>query len=238
MRLVTWNCKMAFRNKAADVLNFSPDIIIISECENPANLAKRPNCVLSECLWFGSNPNKGIAIFGLNGYKISLREEYNEENKWIVPIRVEGKHSFTLFAVWACNCPSDRKLSYIGQVYRAFNVDYGKILEEDNVIIAGDFNSNKIWDNWQRIGNHSDVVKMFDEYGIKSTYHEFMREEQGKESLPTLYLWHNETKSFHIDYCFASNSWMNKLGSVVVGDYESWHKLSDHCPMVVDFINS
>ena len=238
MRLVTWNCKMAFRNKAADVLSFSPDIIIIPECENPAKIAKKSNDLLSECLWFGNNPNKGIAIFGLNGYKISLREEYNEENKWIVPIRVEGKHSFTLFAVWACNCPSDRKLSYIGQVYRAFNDHYKKILEEDNIIIAGDFNSNKIWDNWQRIGNHSAVVNMFEKYGIKSAYHEFMLEEQGKESLPTYYTYHKESNPFHIDYCFASRNWIERLQSVSVGEYEHWHMLSDHSPMIFDFIGS
>lgn len=229
---------MAFRNKASYVLNFSPDIIVIPECESPANLAKKRNNELSECLWFGENANKGLGVFGLNGYRLSLRKEYNEENKWIIPIRVDGKVSFTLFAVWACNCPSDRKLSYIGQVYRAFNEHYKDILEEDNVIIAGDFNSNRIWDNWQRIGNHSAVVKMFDDCGIKSAYHEFMQEEQGSESVPTYYTYHKESKPFHIDYCFASNNWMNKLGSVVVGDYELWHKLSDHCPMVVDFISS
>ena len=229
---------MAFRNKAADVLSFSPDIVIIPECEHPAKLAKKPNDLLSECLWFGNNPNKGIAIFGLNGYKLSLREEYNEENKWIIPIRVEGKHTFTLFAVWACNCPSDRTLSYIGQVYRAFNDHYKKILEEDNIIIAGDFNSNKIWDNWQRIGNHSAVVNMFEKYGIKSAYHEFMFEEQGKESLPTYYTYHNESKPFHIDYCFASRNWIARLQSVSVGEYEDWHILSDHSPMIFDFICS
>ena len=235
MRLVTWNCKMAFRNKAEDVLSFSPDIVIIPECENPAKLAKKPNDLLSECLWFGNNPNKGIAVFGSDGYKLSLREEYNDENKWIVPIRVEGKHSFTLFAVWACNCPSNRKLSYIGQVYRAFNDHYKKILEEDNIIIAGDFNSNKIWDSWPRIGNHSVVVDMFQRHEIKSAYHEFMQEEQGKESLPTYYTYHKESYPFHIDYCFASKNWIDKLCAVTVGDYEHWHIISDHCPLVIDF---
>lgn len=38
MRIITWNCNMAFRKKADFVLTYKPDILIVPECEYPENL--------------------------------------------------------------------------------------------------------------------------------------------------------------------------------------------------------
>jgi exonuclease III len=35
MKIITWNCNMAFRKKADWILQYEPDILIIPECEHP-----------------------------------------------------------------------------------------------------------------------------------------------------------------------------------------------------------
>jgi len=64
MRIITWNCNMAFRKKADIILAHKPDILVVPECEHPDKLkfnadTPKPNDVL----WFGSNQNKGLGIF-------------------------------------------------------------------------------------------------------------------------------------------------------------------------------
>lgn len=225
---------MAFHSKTKDILAFSPDILIVPECASPEIVLKKSKENLPEYLWFGDNKNKGIGVFGFNGYQLTLSDIYDEKYKWIVPIQVSGKENFFLLAVWACRYSADKKASYIEQVFKALEI-YGELLEKGNVIIAGDFNSNKIWDKDHKIGNHSEVVKLLSENRIKSTYHDFFCEEQGDARQPTHYLWHRQSKPFHIDYCFVSAEWMERLENVAIGKYEDWAQKSDHCPIMVDF---
>ncbi len=37
MKIVTWNCNMAFRNKYKEISEYDADIYVICECEDPAN---------------------------------------------------------------------------------------------------------------------------------------------------------------------------------------------------------
>ena len=55
---------MAFRKKADLILRYDPDIVVIPECENLNKLkfntaTKKP----TDMLWFGTNANKGLAVF-------------------------------------------------------------------------------------------------------------------------------------------------------------------------------
>ena len=59
--------------------------------------------------------------------------------------------------------------------------------------------------------------------------------EKGKETKPTHYFWHRQSKPFHIDYCFSSAVWMERLENVAVGKYKDWAQKSDHCPVMIDF---
>lgn len=235
MKIIAWNCNMAFRKKASAVFTLNPDVLIISECEHPDKL-KFMDALLqpNQILWFGKNPHKGLAIISFNNNKLDLLEIHNPAFKMIVPIRVTGPViSFNLFAVWANN-PEDKDGQYVEQVWKAIN-HYDKYLKNGPTVLAGDFNSNTIWDRKRRIGNHSAVVKRLEENLIYSTYHKHHNQQQGKEQHPTFYLYKNKDKPYHIDYCFMSDDLLQKLTAVEIGDHSFWMQYSDHVPVMVTF---
>jgi exodeoxyribonuclease III len=230
MKIIAWNCNMAFRKKNSSVLKCKPDIVIASECENGerlefGKLTPTPN----DFHWYGSNANKGIGIFSYSKYKFRLIEDYTENFRYIIPLEVIGEEKFNLFAVWAMNDKDHPENRYIGQVWLAIN-RYGKYLNDPSILM-GDFNSNKIWDYKERVGNLSKVVEYLKSKNIVSLYHDEHNEEQGRETRPTLFMYRNLKKTYHVDYCFASSNLFTKGYDLEIGKYEEWNKDSDHVPI-------
>jgi hypothetical protein len=226
---------MAFRKKAELIIAHKPDILIVPECEHPDKLKFNPGTLKpNNNLWFGNNPNKGLGIFSYGKYRFKLLKTHNPDLQIIIPISVTGgSFDFILYAIWAWN-PNDRDGKYITQLWKAIHY-YDENLTNIPSILAGDFNSNTIWDKPRRAGNHSDVVKWLEEKGIHSTYHLHYKQEQGKEKHPTLYMYRHKDKPYHIDYCFVSADLADKLHSVEIGDYKFWTQYSDHVPLIVTF---
>jgi exodeoxyribonuclease-3 len=235
MKIITWNCNMAFRKKAGFILTHKPDILIVPECEHPDKLQFDPALPIpNNMLWFGSNQNKGLGIFSYNGFSIKLMRNHNAELKLIIPIAVRGNDiTFTLYAIWANN-PDDPDGQYVEQVWKAIH-HYDKKLSNKQTVLIGDFNSNTIWDRKYRAGNHSNVVKRLEEKGIFSCYHLHHKQVQGKEEHPTFYLYKHKDKPYHLDYCFASTDLISKIQSVEIGEYDFWKQYSDHVPVIVAF---
>lgn len=233
MKIITWNCNMAFRKKAAYILACKPDILVVPECEHPDKLKFNEGIPQpSDILWFGENKNKGLGIFSYSHFRFKLIKTHNPKFKMIIPIAVTGDNcKFTLFAVWANN-PSDPDGVYVEQVWKA--LQYYK-LSKKNTILAGDFNSNTIWDRKYRTGNHSHVVDHLQKKGITSCYHLHHKQIQGKEEHPTHYLYRHQDKPYHLDYCFASSDFANKIQLVEIGDFGFWKQYSDHVPVIVTF---
>jgi len=226
---------MAFRRKAHLILKHNPDILVVPECEHIDKL-QFSNSVLSprDMLWFGNNQHKGLGIFSYGNYRLKLRKTHNPNLQTIIPVSVSGgEFDFTLYAIWAWN-PNDPDGKYVEQVWKALQ-HYEKHLTNKPVILAGDFNSNTIWDKKYRVGNHSHVVQRLAEKNIYSTYHLHHKQEQGKEKHPTLYMYRHKDKPYHIDYCFASAELANKLQSVEIGKHKFWTQYSDHVPVIVTF---
>jgi len=237
MKIVTWNCNMAFRNKASRILKTNPDILVIQECEHPDKLIfpkalPRP----TDCLWFGSNLHKGVGIFSYSQFRLTCVEGYNPQLQWVIPIKLtRANKELTLFAIWANN-PQDPDGRYITQIWKALQY-YEPLLQNKNTILAGDFNSNTIWDRKSRVGNHSDMVKLLEGKGISSAYHRYFRQHQGEEKHPTHYLYRHKDKPYHLDYCFVSENLANKIVSVEIGNHRNWKKYSDHVPVIVSLDN-
>lgn len=235
LKIIAWNCQGAFRKKAELILQYNPDVVVVPECEHPDKLifpAGIPEP--SGLIWFASSKTKGLGVFAYNGYQLKLRRSHNNKLKLIIPVTVTGPaFSFSLFAVWANN-PADPDGVYVEQVWKALK-HYNRYIKNTQTILAGDFNSNTIWDRKRRIGNHSDVVKRLEKKGIHSTYHLHHKQIQGKEEHPTQFMYRHKDKPYHLDYCFASNDLINKLSSVEIGDHDTWGNHSDHVPVIVTF---
>jgi exodeoxyribonuclease-3 len=234
MKIITWNCNMAFRKKAGVILTHKPDILVVPECEHPDKLnfddAQKP----TDMLWFGANRNKGLGIFSYSDFRFKLHRTHNPQIKLVIPIIVTGgRHDFTLFAIWANN-PDDPDGQYVEQVWKALH-HYDKRLKNKSTILIGDFNSNTIWDRKYRKGNHSHVVEHLDKKNIFSCYHWHHRQTQGKEEHPTFFLYKHIDKPYHLDYCFASADFKDRLQSVEIGEYKFWKQYSDHVPVMVTF---
>ncbi len=234
MKLISWNCQGAFRKKYTKILGLNPDILVIQECENAeklrfGKLTPTPN----DFFWYGENNSKGLGIFSYSDYKFELIREFNPKFRYIIPFKVTGKNeSFLLFAVWAMDNKENHNARYIAQVWLALNY-YSRLLQH-NLILVGDFNSNKIWDDQVRLSNHSEVVDMLRKINIFSLYHENRQLEHGLESEHTFYLYRNLEKRYHIDYCFASNDFLNSTYQIHLGTASDWLEHSDHVPLQIE----
>ena len=235
MKIITWNCNMAFRKKAALILQHTPDIAVIQECEHPGKLRfTNGEPQPTDMLWFGENSNKGLGIFSYSAFRLQQHKTYNPALKIIAPVKVfDNNSSFMLYAVWANN-PADKDGQYVTQVWKALD-HYKRIIRKQQTILAGDFNSNTIWDKPRRQGNHSTVVQQLEKKGIRSVYHHHFSQQQGKEAHPTFYLYKNKLKPYHLDYCFASADFIKNLHTVEVGEHRFWSKYSDHMPVITTF---
>lgn len=233
MKLVTWNCNMAFRKKIHHLAHFKPDLLIIQECEHPDSISFDVlGSRASSAHWFGKNRHKGLGVFSFGDYHLEVCNEHNEDIKSIVPFWLIGPEGrFCLFAIWAFN-PTDPDGTYVTQVWKAIN-HYWQLLTDNDCILLGDFNSNAIWDRPRRKGNHSDVVNFLKELEIESLYHRVRGEAHGKETSPTFFLYRHLDKTYHLDYCFVSEDLIGKLSSFEIGDAKTWLTLSDHLPVFI-----
>ena len=166
MKIVTWNCNGALRNKLEAVKSLNADILVIQECENPKySTANYRKWAGDNYLWVGENKNKGIGIFSQNGFSIQplkwnklfrvnglhskskLISWRTSDLKLFLPFSINGKHN--ILAVWTKGKKGER-FDYIGQFWKYLQIHHTE-LSKDNTIILGDFNSNKKWDKDKRV---------------------------------------------------------------------------------------
>ena len=234
MRLVTWNCNGALRRKYAQLDLLDADILVIQECEDPAQSTAEYRSWAGEHVWVGDGKNKGIGVFARRGQGIQRLAWPDNGLQLFLPVRIGG--AVDILAVWTQQT-TPAKFAYIGQFWhylRAHKASLGP-----STIIAGDLNSNQIWDKPRRTWNHSDCVRDLRELGFRSLYHEVNGEEQGQERQPTFYLHRSEAKPYHLDYVFAHEKELASGNPLVsVGRPALWLASSDHMPILVDWTHT
>ncbi len=198
MKIITWNCNMAFRKKYKHILPFDPDLLIVSECEHPDKFIDK---FYDDVLWIGDNKNKGLGVFSFNDFEIAVHESYCENYKYVLPVSVTSNETLNLIAIWSQNNIEDPRRRYIGEVWKSLN--FYKDMLKYPTIIAGDFNWNVIWDKehqkYPLHGTLTDVINLLNQFEIFSLYHTFTNVKFGTEKEPTLYFRKNKKTPYHID---------------------------------------
>lgn len=234
MRIISWNCAGAYRNKIHKIEDLKPDIAVIQECENLNELrAANDVNVPVKSFWFSERDhNKGVGIFFYGDFDI-LSIEYYSLVEFIVPLRIKNGLDFYLFAIWAMIGRGEGS-AYTGQVEKAVNKYYKTILKTNEAILIGDFNSPHIEKSVDKPRIEYSLVDLFRDLGIFSVYHEYFKKDYGEHNHYTFYQHRNEEQKHMLDYCFASESIIKKVTAVEIGKYKDWMEFSDHCPLIID----
>lgn len=234
MKLITWNCKGAFYRKHDFAASLCPDVLVVPECEKISTIAQPYNFAPVRSLaWFGENSRKGLAVISYGDYSIKVHPSYDSRHKWIVPVSVSGPVSFLLFAVWTVPLgPVGGR--YVRPLLEALDF-YTPLIGGAEVVWAGDFNSNYVFDRPRRTYKFCDFVGRLSQQGLHSAYHSQRKCAHGEEAEKTFYLHHKENKGYHIDYVFTSGRLHPHGLNVSVGSHADWSKRSDHAPLICEF---
>jgi exodeoxyribonuclease-3 len=246
MKVVTWNCNGGLRNKLHAVESLDADLLVIQECEDPAQSTRVYREWAGDYIWYGKNKNKGIGVFPRNGHYVRpttwsgtfVLKGLGSHNRPIVwrtedlelflPFTLNDR--FTFLACWTKGGDS-RVFGYIGLLWKYLQIHKNDLKQPDTIVL-GDLNSNSIWDKDDRWWNHSDVVEELRDIGLESVYHDRENESQGAETQHTFYLQRNRAKAYHIDYAFVSENLLAAC-SLTIGDPDTWLSISDHMPIVL-----
>jgi len=233
LKIVTWNCNGALRNKFEHLIDLNADLYVIQECENPKDIQhEKFSSWAKNSLWLGESKHKGLGIFAADNVKLTPLDwtvTYKDHTvKHFLPCLIN--EDFQLLAVWTHQNNSPN-FGYIGQFWKYLQVNKDNFKK---IVIVGDFNSNAIWDEWDRWWNHSNVVEELENMGIKSLYHFSKDEKQGHETTPTFFMHRKTHKPYHIDYIFGSQEFLNLPINIKLLEVEMWLRFSDHIPMVFE----
>src|SRR5262249_1949547 len=104
MRIVIWNCNMAFHRKYEHLLALCPDIAVVPECAKIDLINKKaPRFKPTSSIWIGDYRHKGLGVFTFGAFTGEKSPFYRDKFPYIVPIRIDGPKQFNLLAVWACH---------------------------------------------------------------------------------------------------------------------------------------
>ena len=240
MRLVSWNCGGGFHRKFSALRALAPDVAIVQECSDLDTLARKtPGFAPADALWSGGNANRGLGVFSFGRYRLERAARDDPAITYALPARVAGPCSFNLLALWAHYGKAPVRVGSPGPALMALD-RFADFLSERASILAGDLNNHVRWDRPGKASNHAAAVAAGAALGLISAYHEFFGLAQGAERHPTLY-WRDRARGgpkFHIDYVFVPRRAAGLLQRVAVGSYAKWigTGLSDHAPVIVDFL--
>lgn len=230
MKIVTWNCQQAFEKKAKFIFAGSPDIVVIQECSKKSAELGYEGYFGQ---WAGGSATRGLGVFCKENWTLSrLGEPKEDDPKWIVPYQVRGSLNFTLIAVWACAVKGKPREDYVGQIHLALS-KRPEWFTDTPVVMAGDFNSNAIFDRNRGEINHSSMVDELRKHGLESAYHALNGRDQGVAEVPTFHMYRKVERPFHLDYIFIPIKWRSG-SSLEIGSHEEWSSKSDHCPLTVE----
>jgi len=228
MRIVSWNCCQALRNKWEYLAAFDPDLIGVAEAEEPERLPVELRDRYPHYHWIGDIRYKGLLVMATSEHPLRVHDAYTPEHRYVLPVEVGGPNPLTVVAAWT----QRDKHTYTEHLWHALH-EYVDVLAGDTVVI-GDFNANAIWDkDHRRDVTHSQIVEWLAGHGLTSAYHALTGEAQGEESTATHAFRRDRESLFHIDYAFVSDHPLAGV-QLAIPAVEDWVARSDHGPLVLD----
>lgn len=224
MKIVSWNACCKFREKYKEIAKLDADIYVIQECENPKTCKDSEYSeFVKNGFWVGNLNYKGLMVFTTRpNIELKRLDWHDSEKRFFIPVRVND--SFNLVASWACDPYCEELQDWVELVRDNITPD---------TIIIGDLNSNYVLDSKhiRKTGkSFRNVVEMLQGRQLEDIWHYLKKEEQGKESVPTFYLYRHLDKPYHLDHCFAHPS---LVSSVIIHARWEWLALSDHLPIEI-----
>ena len=221
MRIVSWNCSIAYYKKQHLIEALQPDVVILQEVAKKASAAAQ----VPFAAWTGANPNKGLGVIGYAEARYKMTESADPNLPWHLPVSVDG---LNLVALWAHQL--NRDLRYVRVTHEIVDGHAG-FLSGEKALLMGDFNSNTVWDRVHPGRNHSMLVHKLAGLGLSSVYHRDEALDHGAETTKTYFHTKNLRFGHHIDYAFLSDG---TAASLRVGEAEDWLSHSDHMPLILD----
>jgi hypothetical protein len=235
MRLIAWNCAMGLHRKMAALRSLRPDIAILSEVACPEQLRLRlPELKDIPTVWVGGSSNKGLAVISFTGSELALDVSYKMTNQYIAPVQVTGQKPFRLLAVWDHNDRKEGLNRRPGPLLRALD-DSADFCRHDDLVVAGDFNNNPLWDKPNGPNNMRIIAQELMKRRLVSLYHRTTGLDFGAEVRATYWQYRNREMPYHIDYIFVPTNWFENMISFEIGNFEDWSSFSDHAPLIAEF---
>ena len=231
MRIVVWNCQMAFRRKFPAIEALGADIVVVPESESPEFLSQKgAKLPWENHVWVGENSAKGLSVFSGRHLPIEISPHHDPAFRYIAPVRVSAAFgAFDLFAVWT-QAEKPLSKSYVTHALNA--VEHYRDMLLPGALLAGDFNSSPVFKTNGK--KHLELVEILKTLGFSSVYHTETGQDHGGEDTPTFYLHRNRLKPYHLDYAFCHDSQKPLSRSFSIGRYDDWIGDSDHMPLILD----
>lgn len=197
------------------------DVLILQESGRPGDTSNADDVV-----WFPVKARIGVAVVTRSGFRVRASDA-PDDLVACHAVDVTGPASFSALVVW-----TQQQDGYISGL--AADLDRAREwIAGREVVVAGDLNSNSIWDKASRPVDHSRVVSRPEcEFGLVSAYHLARGVPHGQEPEATHYWRWQEGNPFHLDYCFVPVAW--RVRDVFIGGFAEWAGVSDHRPVIVD----
>lgn len=230
MKIVSWNCNGAFRNKYKELFNAYPntDVFIVQECEDPTFYNDSAyKAIYGNGFYVGTSNyyTKGIGVFSPKGLWLR-RMRCNYANALMMigyaPFEVENKTK--ILAVWPHGKYVEEMIDFLNQNENLLTKD---------ILIVGDTNSSSVFNNQHPKGkNHDALIEVLKKKGFVDAYNYTTGEREGEETMPTFYMHRYLTQPFHLDRAFVAPKRIRHFA--VSADRDSWLKLSDHISIEIE----
>ena len=217
--VATWNCADGFGRKARFLPDLRAEIVCVQEVREAAFAAEAPNW--RQAFFAPSQSARGMAVFSNHADRLRpFPMRYRRTDRAYIALQTDR---FALLGAWVK--PAE---NYVAPALRVLRQFFRKL--DRPAIVLGDLNQNAVFDAARRTGLFSDTLRLMSRAGLRSLYHQHSGHAFGAED-PTHWLTFNPDRPFHLDYIWASDSFV--LDSFHRFPEAPWltERRSDHLPM-------